>query len=58
MKDLDFEKKKEIISTLDFRGTRILLPEIITKISNLKEHEDIQSTAEKNKITLKKFEVN
>lgn len=58
MKDLDIEKSKEIIGSLDFRGTRILLPEVITKIAGLKETDDVQINAEKNKIVIKKFEVN
>lgn len=58
MKEIDVDKKKELISTLDFRGTRILLPEVITKISGLKESDDVQITAEKKKIVIKKFEVN
>jgi len=58
MKDIDTTKGKEIISQLDFRGFRILLPEIATKISGIKDSDDIQLTMEDKKITLKKFEVN
>ncbi|MFH1770767.1 MAG: RimK family alpha-L-glutamate ligase [archaeon] len=57
MKDLDVEKSKEIISNLDFRGTRILLPEVITKIADLKETDDVQINAKKGYITIKKFKV-
>jgi|FLOH01.1.fsa_nt_gi ribosomal protein S6--L-glutamate ligase len=58
MNEFEADRSKEIISTLDFRGTRILLPEVITKISGLNEIDNVEIKAEKNKITLKKFELN
>ncbi|MBC8500148.1 MAG: RimK family alpha-L-glutamate ligase [DPANN group archaeon] len=57
MKDLEIEKGKEIISSLDFRGTRILLPEIITKVAKFNENEDVEISAEEDKIVIKKFKV-
>ncbi|MBU0666944.1 MAG: RimK family alpha-L-glutamate ligase [Nanoarchaeota archaeon] len=52
------QTKKQIISTLDFRGARILLPEIITKISGLGETDNVEITAKENYIEIKKFNVN
>jgi len=49
-------KKKELITNVDMRGTRILLPEVITKASKLSEKDDVQITAAEGKIVLKKFD--
>ncbi|MFH1589235.1 MAG: RimK family alpha-L-glutamate ligase [archaeon] len=57
LKELDNGKSKEIISQLDFRGTRILLPEVITKIAKFKESDDVHITAKTNKIVLEKLDV-
>ena len=57
MEDLDADKTKEIISTLDFRGARILLPEVITKVAGLKETDDVKFSAEKDKIHIKKLNI-
>jgi len=57
MEDLEADKKKEIISTLDFRGLRILLPEVITKVANIEESDNVQIVAEDGKIVLKKFKI-
>jgi len=48
---------KEFISNLDFRGQRILLPDILTKITKFKDEDDIQIKAKKGKLLLKKFKV-
>lgn len=55
MEEIEADKKKELISNLDFRGTRILLPEVISDVSKFKETDDVQITAEEDKIVLKKF---
>ena len=59
MQDLGIENgvKKEMIMNLDFRGTRILLPEIITKMSAFKSDESFEITANKDEIYIKKFKV-
>jgi ribosomal protein S6--L-glutamate ligase len=57
MKDLEEVQKKEIISQLDFRGTRILLPEVITNVSKLKNSDNVEISAEENKVSIKKFDV-
>jgi len=59
MQDLGIKNgvKKEMIMNLDFRGTRILLPEIITKMSAFKSDESFEITANKDEIYIKKFKV-
>jgi ribosomal protein S6--L-glutamate ligase len=49
------EKVKEIITNLDFRGERILLPEAITHISKFKEGEEVTVDVEEDKVLIKKF---
>ncbi len=49
------EKDKELISQLDFRGNRILLPEIISKIAGFNESESVKIKAKKGSISLEKF---
>jgi ribosomal protein S6--L-glutamate ligase len=58
MKELGVEKAeasgKQIISTLDFRGNRILLPEVITNISKLTENDECIIKADKGKLDIEK----
>lgn len=49
------EKLKEIITNLDFRGDRILLPEAVTNLSKLKEEDEVTIEADKDKVIIKKF---
>jgi len=54
MQDIDTNGvKKEIITTLDFRGERILLPEIITDIAKFDNKEEYILKAEKGKVSIK-----
>tara|TARA_Y100000310_G_C20702755_1_gene831552 strand:+ start:9513 stop:10595 length:1083 start_codon:yes stop_codon:yes gene_type:complete len=58
--DLDANSEKtgeeqQIVSNLDFRGERILLPEIITNISKFDEGDEVVIKAKKGKISLEKF---
>ncbi|MBN1385717.1 RimK family alpha-L-glutamate ligase [Candidatus Woesearchaeota archaeon] len=46
---------KEIVGLLDFRANRILLPEVITEISRFKDNQDVQISAEKGKIVIRKY---
>jgi ribosomal protein S6--L-glutamate ligase len=46
---------KEIITNLDFRGDRILLPEVITKITKLTEKDEVAVKANKGELNIKKF---
>jgi ribosomal protein S6--L-glutamate ligase len=59
MEDLGIESgtKKDIITSLDFRGTRILLPDIVTKLSKFRADESFQISADENEIKIKKFMV-
>jgi ribosomal protein S6--L-glutamate ligase len=50
----DAQGAKEIVSTLDFRGNRILLPEIMTKLSNLSEDDEVVIRVEKGKVFVEK----
>ena len=53
----NLNKKQEIISNLDFRGERILLPELITKISDFDETDEMIIKVEKGSISIKKFKL-
>jgi ribosomal protein S6--L-glutamate ligase len=59
MQDLGIESgtKNDFITNLDFRGTRILLPEIVTKLSRFQADESFQISADKNEIKIKKFRI-
>jgi ribosomal protein S6--L-glutamate ligase len=46
---------KDIISKLDFRGNRILLPEIISKMSNFNENDEYVINVSKTKINITKM---
>ncbi|MFH1506574.1 MAG: RimK family alpha-L-glutamate ligase [archaeon] len=60
MQDLGIEngQKKGLITNLDFRGTRILLPEIVTKLSKFQADESFEISANEDEIKVKKFKVN
>lgn len=45
----------ELISTIDFRGNRMLLPELATLISKIKGDDQIEIKMKKGQITLKKL---
>ena len=47
-------QEQNIIANLDFRGSRILLPEIITKISKFTENHEVIIKAKKGSITVEK----
>lgn len=49
------ENGKHLISTLDFRGERILLPKIITNITKFNEQDEYSIKAEKGKLEIEKF---
>lgn len=46
---------KEIVTNLQFRGSKILLPEIITELSGFSENVEYSVKIEKNKIQIKKI---
>ena len=55
MNEIGIGEEKEIITTLDFRGGRILLPEVITKITDLSDKSEVTIKASKGKLSIKKF---
>ncbi len=46
---------QQIVSNLDFRGNRILLPEVITNITKLSEKDEVVIKADKGKIFIEKY---
>jgi len=48
-------ENKEIITTLDFRGERILLPEIVSKITKFNERDNYTIKSEKGKLRIEEF---
>jgi len=48
---------KEIITGLDFRGERVLIPEAIVKESGFTEKDDVLIKVEKGKLVVEKFKV-
>ena len=49
------EEEQQIITALDFRSERILLPKIITKLCKFDEKDEIVIKAEKGKVSLEKY---
>jgi ribosomal protein S6--L-glutamate ligase len=47
--------EQQIITNLDFRSERILLPKIISNITKFDEKEDVVITAQKGKISVQKY---
>ena len=48
--------EQEILTKLDFRGNRILLPEFISKLTNFKEDKDVVVRANKGKLFVEECE--
>ncbi|MFC1705030.1 RimK family alpha-L-glutamate ligase [Nanoarchaeota archaeon] len=55
LKEMGVEHSKEIITNLDFRGNRILLPEVITNATKFTEKDEVSIDVNKGKVTLTKF---
>tara|TARA_Y100000031_G_scaffold45718_2_gene52290 strand:+ start:338 stop:1453 length:1116 start_codon:yes stop_codon:yes gene_type:complete len=59
--DMDFSAvkngKKELITSIDLRGKRMLLPEVITDMTGFDDKMDLIIHAEKDKLEIKKFKV-
>ncbi len=55
--DLDVGGKEEqqIVTNLDFRSNRILLPDIVTKLSKLDESQEVVIKAKKGKVSVEKY---
>jgi len=48
---------EEIITPLDFRGERILLPELVTKMTKFEDDKDYSIKASKGKLLIKEFKI-
>ena len=47
--------EQQIVTNLDFRSERILLPKIVTSIANFNEDHEVIIKAQKGKVTLEKL---
>lgn len=54
----EVENEGSIITTLDFRGNRIFLPEVATKGSKITSEDQVEIKISKGKIDISKFEIN
>ncbi len=50
------EKMQSIITGLDFRSDRILLPKILSKLTSFREDEEVEIDATKDEIRIKRFQ--
>jgi ribosomal protein S6--L-glutamate ligase len=59
MDELAVEKgqKKEIFTNLDFRGERILLPEIVSKLTKFSEKDDVVISADEKELSIKRINI-
>ncbi|MBI4454080.1 RimK family alpha-L-glutamate ligase [Candidatus Woesearchaeota archaeon] len=53
--DREEHNGKEIIANLSLRGKKIVLPEIVTDISDFDENQEVTISASKGKVVIKKF---
>ncbi len=59
LKDLGIHKAtQDIVTNLDFRAKRILMPEVVTKLTNFKEDKDYIIKASEGKLEVKEFKLN
>ncbi|MCF7871552.1 RimK family alpha-L-glutamate ligase [Candidatus Woesearchaeota archaeon] len=54
----EIDNEGSIITGLDYRGTRILLPEVVSKAARLGSEDQVEIRIKKGKIVIDKFEVN
>jgi ribosomal protein S6--L-glutamate ligase len=54
MKEIGNASMSEIVTTLDFKANRILLPEFVNKLAELKSEDEVIIKAEKGKVTIEK----
>ncbi len=57
MKTVDSGKKKKIITNPDFRGNRILLPELVSQITKFDDKDDLEFEMEKGKLKIKILDI-
>ena len=48
-------KEQELITQLDFRGARILLPELVSKMTGFNESDSVKLVASKGSLTINRF---
>jgi len=53
----DIEGGEEIITSLNFRGERILLPELVTKMTGFDDNKDYTIKAKKGKLEIEEFKM-
>jgi ribosomal protein S6--L-glutamate ligase len=53
----DMNSSKEIITTLDMRGERILLPEVVTKLTKFGDKKEMIIRASKKELNIKEFKI-
>ena len=62
MKDIDDKKSagsaRKIITNLSFKGSTVVLPELITRASQLNDEDNYEITAEPGKVEIKKLKIN
>ena len=51
----DINNENVVITNLDFRGARILLPEMVSMIAKFKSEDHVEITAKKDEVSLKKI---
>ena len=51
------EGAQELITTLDFRGSRIILPDLVTKITGFDDHIDVVIKVKAGKLVIQKMEL-
>ena len=51
------DKEQTLITSLDYRGSRVLLPEVITKAAGMDGDDDYEFTASIGKVVVKKFDM-
>jgi len=56
--DTTTEKEKEIITNLDFKGDKIILPQIITKITGFDDDNEVMIKASNCSLIIKSFKIN
>ncbi|MBI5065423.1 RimK family alpha-L-glutamate ligase [Candidatus Woesearchaeota archaeon] len=54
MKELT-EEEQELVTQIEYRGERILLPTVVSKISKFDENDDVVIKSSKGNITIKKY---
>jgi len=48
-------REQELITQLDFRGARILLPELVSKLTGFNDSDSVKLTASKGSLSVKRF---